>query len=108
MDETARELEPAIEEILQKLIEGRQKTEDLLNLKNHTDRLNSFEAHVLEVMAAIMQVLENDEDMAAMYLTNAHLGYCPSFPRPFSLCSVFIPSLSFSSRLVSSFFFSFP
>lgn len=74
MDETARELEPVIEEILQKLIEGRQKTEDLLNLKNHTDRLNAFEAHVLEVVSAIMQVLENDEDMAAMYLTNAHRG----------------------------------
>lgn len=74
MDETSRELELTIEELLQKLIEGRQKTEDLLNLKNQTDRLNTFEAHVLEMMSAIMQVLENDEDMAAMYLTNAHRG----------------------------------
>jgi magnesium transporter len=73
MDAKARDLEPEIETLLEALLNSpRQKTEDLLQLKRATDRLNSFDAEVLEVSAAINGILENDEDMVSMYLTNAY------------------------------------
>jgi hypothetical protein len=73
LDSDFDKLHPEIVHLLDRLVVD-QSAYQLLLLKNYSDKLSSFEADVSEVASAITMVLNNDEDMAQMYLTNAYGG----------------------------------
>jgi magnesium transporter len=66
-------LQPEISDLLERLVYD-QSAYNLLLLKDLSDKLESFEADAATVQSALTEVLNNDEDMAQMYLTNAHNG----------------------------------
>lgn len=66
-------LQPEISDLLERLVFD-QSAHNLLLLKDLSDKLESFEADAATVQSALSEILNNDEDMAQMYLTNAFNG----------------------------------
>lgn len=73
LEEEFREIAPLLDDILDNVTKERNP-QNLWELREISDRVEEFESTVLQSLKAINTVLANDEDMAMMYLTNAHAG----------------------------------
>ena len=73
LDDRLRELEPALQDVLNSLLDPRLFSVDrgeLHVLLHHSKSLTDFHSVVKDIEVTLTEVLDSEEDMAEMYLTH--------------------------------------